>query len=255
MGDLITSGVYQQRAAVVAGRLWCCWAVHTQALEQLLQAVKGLWVQGADYSERPVPGKKRVCASWLSFLPPVLAARPLPPPSLWSSPSGFVVSVVCNHCTHPRWFMKTLWNAICQACVQPAACHSAARKTEAGSPFPLAPWIAFTSTRSDVEQENSRSICKQSLLQTPTCKVVGFFTLAQIRYPSQCSFSFPWVCCWGPAEVTNVISVMQCFPFLWWLCWCFLCVLQAVGLIAGTAAFFFFDLNIFRKLRTPRWNK
>lgn len=49
-----------------------------------------------------------------------------------SNPSGFVRSVVCNNCTHPRWLLKTLWNAICQACVQQAACHSATRKEEAG---------------------------------------------------------------------------------------------------------------------------
>jgi hypothetical protein len=50
-----------------------------------------------------------------------------------SNPSGFVRSMVCNNCTHPRWLLKTLWNAICQACVQPAACHSATRKEEAGA--------------------------------------------------------------------------------------------------------------------------
>lgn len=51
-----------------------------------------------------------------------------------SNPSGFVRSMVCNNCTHPRWLLKTLWNAICQACVQQAACHSARRKEEAESP-------------------------------------------------------------------------------------------------------------------------
>lgn len=58
-----------------------------------------------------------------------------------SNPSGFVRSMVCNNCTHPRWLLKTLWNAICQACVQPAACHSGRRKEEAGSPpWPFSPW-------------------------------------------------------------------------------------------------------------------
>lgn len=142
---------------------------HTRCtmVEQLFQATEALAVEGANYSSRPVPEKShRVClrASWFSFLSPFLSARPLLPPPLWSSPSGFVVSVVCNHCTHPRWFMKTLWNAICQACVQPAACHSATRKTEAGFPFPLPFWIAFSNTCSDVKQDNSPSICKQSLL-------------------------------------------------------------------------------------------
>lgn len=218
MGDLITIGVYQQRAPVVACRLWWCCPVHTHtALEQLLRLWKGSgWKVLIVLTGVLCLGKvtEFVPLGFL-FFPPFLAARPLPPPSLWS-PSGFVVSVVCNHCTHPRWFMKTLWNAICQACVQPAACHSATRKTEAGFPFPLPSWIALSHTCSDVEQDNSRSICKQSLLQTATWKVVGFFAFAQIRYPSQCSLYFPWVCCWGPAEVTNVISVMQCFPFLWW---------------------------------------
>lgn len=171
-----------------------CWALHTQAV---VSGCRRCWLFLGVPSLRKVVEFAEVPLGFL-FFSPFLSARPLPLPPLWSNPSGFVVSVVCNHCTHPRWFMKTLWNAICQACVQPAACHSATRKTEAGFPFPLPRRIAGSNTCSDVKQDNSPSICKQSLLETATWKVVGFFAFAQIRYPNRCSFYFPSVCCRRP---------------------------------------------------------